>query len=223
MVDLNGVVGRDVKGGADKITLAGSAKVGGGVEYTSKNKIAIADGASVAGKVTQHLPKQKSGTFASLLIFHGVVALVAALFLLVTALIVTALLPQFVHKVSNQAMNRVWWVLLTGFVASIIVPILFVLLIMTVIGIPLAILMIFSWLLVAFSSGLFTAYYVGRKVWRTQTNPLLRVLAGGPILLVLLLIPYLGFFVMLASFWLGAGMILLELKDRYHRPKYQLK
>ncbi|MBI5906864.1 polymer-forming cytoskeletal protein [Candidatus Saccharibacteria bacterium] len=223
MVDLNGVVGRDVKGGADKITLAGSAKVGGGVEYTSKNKIAIADGASVAGKVIQHAPKQKSGTFASLLIFHGVVALVAALFLLVTALIVTALLPQFVHKVSNQAMNRVWWVLLTGFVASIMVPILFVLLLMTVIGIPLAILMIFSWLLIAFSSGLFTAYYVGRKVWRTQTNPLLRVLAGGPILLILFLIPYLGFFVMLVAFWLGAGMVLLELKDRYHRPKYQLK
>jgi hypothetical protein len=222
-VNIGGEVGRDIKSGANKITLSGSAKVGGGIEYTSKDKINIASGAEVAGKVTQNIPKDKDPTFPTVFIFQGVTAVIAALFLLISALIVTALLPQMAHSVSSQGIKRPWWVLLTGFVASFVVPILFILLLITIIGIPLAILLILSWLLIAVSSGLFTAYWLGRMVWRGQTNVLFRVLVGTAILLLLFMVPYLGFFAMLATFWIGAGMVLLELKDRIPRPKYTLK
>jgi hypothetical protein len=46
---------------------------------------------------------------------------------------------------------------------------------------------------------------------------------GSFTLLVLFMLPILGFIVMLVAFWLGAGMVLLELKSRTHRPKYQVK
>jgi hypothetical protein len=49
------------------------------------------------------------------------------------------------------------------------------------------------------------------------------VLIGGVVLLILFMIPYLGFFMMLVAFWIGSGMVLLELKDRYRKPSYNLK
>lgn len=222
-VNLNGEVGRDIKSAVDKIALSGNAKVGGGIEYTSKNKISLTENAAVAGRITQHQPKKEGRAFPGFLFFTGVMALLAGLILMLSALIITALVPQLVHRVSSQAMRRPWWVLLTGFVASIIAPVLVVLLMITVIGIPLGILLLLSWFLVALTSGLFSAYYVGRRFWTSQRNPLWLVLLGSFTLLVLFMVPYLGFFVMLATFWMGAGMILWELKDRTPKPKYNLK
>ena len=218
-----GEVGRDVKAGVNKITLTNGAKVGGSVEYTSNNAINMAEGAEVAGEVVQQTPPEKKITIPQLFVFGGIMALFAAWLLLVTALILTALMPQFVHRVSNQGINRPWWVLLTGFGASIVVPILAVLLLITVIGLPLGILLMLTWLLITLSSGLFTAYFVGRVIWRSQQNVLLRVLLGSLVLLILFMIPYVGFLFMLVVFWIGAGMLLLDLKDRYQKPKYSLK
>lgn len=222
-VTLSGEVGRDIKSGIDKMSLLSGAKVGGSVDYTSNNKIDIASGVMVSGALTQHQPKQSQRQLVHLMIFGGVMALLAGLILLLTALVITALAPRLVHSVAGQAIQRPWVALLTGFVASIVVPILAVLLMITVVGIPLGILMLVSWIVIAMASGLFSAYYIGRRIWSSQGNPLLRVLLGGVILLILLMVPVLGFFVMLAAFWLGAGMVLLEVKNRRPSPKYQLK
>jgi hypothetical protein len=222
-VTISGNVGRDVRAAVDRLNLTSAAKVGGEIEYTSKNTVNIDEGADVAGQVTQNVPKEKRGALVSLFIFSGTLALIAALILLITAFVVTALFPQLVHQVSLQAMRRPWWVLLTGFIASIVAPIVGILLMITIIGIPLALLLLLIWILIAGTSGLFSAYYLGRRLWTRQDNPLFRVLLGGFVLLVLFLIPILGFLVMLAAFWMGTGMVLLELKDRYPKPAYHLK
>jgi cytoskeletal protein CcmA (bactofilin family) len=220
---LSGSVNRDIKGTVNQITLTKTAKVGGGIAYTSNDKIVIADGADVGGEVTQRLPDEGKKAWVTLGFFGNGLALLLALFLLITALILTALFPQLVHTVSNQGMRRPWWVLLTGFLASIFVPIIIVLLMITVIGIPLGILLLLGWLLVALSSGWFAAYFVGRTIWHSQRNPLLIILIGGFVLLVLFLLPYIGFLLMLVTFWIGTGMALLALKDAYRKPRYNLK
>jgi hypothetical protein len=222
-VNLSGEVGRDIKSAVQDMTIAGGAKVGGGIDYTSKNKVNISGGATVAGSVTQHIPKEKTRSYPRMAFFSGIFVLILGAVLLIAALILTALFPQFVHSVSSQAVKRPLRVFLTGFVASIVVPVVAVLLMISVIGIPLAILLILTWILIALTSGLFTAYYIGRSVWRRQHNPLLIVLAGGLLLLILFIIPFLGCVVMLFSFWIGAGMVLLELRNHIPRPKYDLK
>jgi hypothetical protein len=220
---LSGEVKRDIKSSVEKLSLTGNAKVGGSVSYTSKDKIQVSGNAKVAGTVTQHQPKQEKEPWVRLLFFTGVGALFFSVVLLLTAFIITALIPQLVHAVSGQGLRRFWRALLVGFVASIVVPVLGILLMISVVGIPLGILLFLSWLLIALSSGLFSAYYVGRRFWTGQNNPVFRVLLGGAILLLLAMVPFVGGLVVLLSFWLGAGMLLLELKDRRPSPKYELK
>ena len=222
-VNLSGTVGRDIKSSADKIVLAGGAKVGGSIDYTSKNTISQLGGSQVGGNIDQHFPKAKSHPFFRLIVFGGVFGLVVALILIASALLVTALFPQFVQRVSDQGAKRPWRSLLTGLVASIVVPILLVLLMVTVVGIPVAILLLLSWLLINFSSGLFTSYLVGRRIWNSQHNALAIVLAGSLALMILYFIPIVGIIGLVLATWLGEGMLLLELKAHIPKPKYQVK
>ncbi len=220
---LSGTVGRDVQGSVTKLTLTSSAKVKGSIDYTSNTALARASGSAVNGTITRHIPHKKSISFASFLFFRGVIALIAGLLALVTGVILTALFPQAVHKVSKQGMKRPWLALGTGFVAAIVVPVLSALLMVTIIGVPLGILTLLSWLLIVLTSGLFSAYYLGRRIWSGQKHPVLIVLAGGLVLVILSMIPILGFIVVLLATWMGAGMVLLELKSRVPAPNYKVK
>jgi cytoskeletal protein CcmA (bactofilin family) len=221
-LNIAGEVGRDITGKVSYITLASGAKVGGSIDYTSEDKIAIGNGATVGGQVTQHQPKQEHKSFLSLLFFSGAAAIFLAIALIVSALIITALLPQFVHGVSTYGIRRPWWALLIGFLASIIVPVVFILLLITFVGIPLALLLLLSWLLIGLLSGLFASYYLGRLILRNQRNPLLIILAGSVVLVILYFIPFVNILALVLATWLGEGMLLLWLKDHRPSPKYRL-
>ncbi len=218
-VNVAGTVGRDIKGNMDTLYLGGTSKVKGGVDYTSTNQIIRAPGAVVKNAITRHIPTERQRSFPRLALFTRVAALIFALVLLLTAVILTALMPRVVSSVSEHGISKPWMAMLTGFVASLVVPIFSILLFITVVGIPLAFLMMMAWMLIVVSSGLFTAYYVGRRVWNEQKNHVLTVLVGGFILLVLTMLPLLGLLVIMASFWFGSGMVLMELNRIRLFPK----
>ena len=217
-VNIGGQVARDVKSGANRLSVIGSGHVAGSVEYTSKQNISIASGAKVDGKVTHNQPKEEKQPWLRLAFFSNGFALFVALFLLITALIVTALVPSLVRGVGERGIARPWMALLTGFLASFLVPLAIVLIFVTLVGIPLAIILFLAWLVIALTSGIFTSYFAGRLIWRRSPNALLAVLIGGVVILILMMVPYLGFFVVLLTFWLGTGMILLSLKDKWRKP-----
>lgn len=222
-LDLNGQVGRDLKANIEQITLTKDAKVGGSLDYTSKNKISFAGSNQVGGTVTQHHPRVNKGHIASPLLFFGVFSVAMIFMLIVSALVITALLPVFVHRVSEQGIMRPWKALLTGLVASLAMPFVIILLMVTVVGIPIAILLGLAWLLINLSSGLFSAFWLGRVVWRGQRNALWIVMAGSLILIILYLIPVVGIIALVLATWLGEGMLILDLYSRTPRPHYQFR
>ena len=221
-VNLGGHVGRDIDIKTDQLTLTSNAVVGGSIKYTSSDDINKQSGASVAGTITKQEPTKGKNHIPSLL-FWGAFAFFLAIMMILSALIITALLPQMVHKVSDQGIKSPWMSLLTGFVASIAVPIFFILLLVTVVGIPVAILLLLTWLLINLSSGLFSAYWLGREIWRTQNNPIWIILLGSIVLLLLYMIPIIGILALVLATWLGEGMIIRALYARTPKPKYSLK
>jgi uncharacterized membrane protein len=76
------------------------------------------------------------------------------------------------------------------------------------------------WLVIIMLSGPFTAYYIGRLLFSSARSVLLTMFVGSIVLLVLYFIPVLGVFVLLGVYWLGTGMILLELMRRTPKPVY---
>jgi hypothetical protein len=106
---------------------------------------------------------------------------------------------------------------LVGFLASWSIPLVLIILGFTFIGIPLMILIGLIWLVIIMLSGPFTAYYIGRLLMPNR-SALLTMFIGSVVLLALYFIPFVGFIALVAAYWLGTGMILLELLRRRQQP-----
>ncbi|HEY5806031.1 MAG TPA: polymer-forming cytoskeletal protein [Candidatus Saccharimonadales bacterium] len=218
---LSGQIGRDVTATVENLQLNQGATINGNLAYTSKNDAKIASGVVVNGETTKSQPKERRDGAAPT---GGGFSFGFALYLLVagllTALVLVLLFPQAIRAVTDQAVRSPWKTLLVGFIAALAVPALILLLMITVIGIPLALLIIVAWILIQAFAGVAAAYYLGRLILRKRRNPILTMLLGATLLIILYFIPILGIIVWLAAMFWGTGMILLELNRRRPAPKY---
>lgn len=220
-LDISGQIGRDISSKSERINLLSGASVAGNIDYTSKRSLIQAEGVQIGGKITQRQPKASNNRPASLLWF-GSFAIPLLLMLLITSMAVFALFPRFVLAVTDQGRRRPFASLGIGILASMVMPIFIFLLAITIIGIPLAILLLLVWLLINLTSGIFSAFWLGRTIWRHYNNVLLVGLAGSLLLLLLYVIPVIGLITLVLAVWFGQGMTLLELYSRYRRPDYKI-
>lgn len=209
-VTVNGDIGRDLFLSVGELTIGGS--VGGNVSYNS-DKEANIDAGAVDGTVERIAPPQPADTDTSPgAAFVG--WLLGLLYALVALSIVTLLaglvFPRWLQRVTGHLVPSPWKALLVGFVASIAVPIALLLLLVTIIGAPLALVGMLLWTVLVLASFVYSAYYIGRLVLRGARSPVLTALLGGIILIIALQIPWLNIVVWLAMVFFGLGAQLLE-------------
>jgi cytoskeletal protein CcmA (bactofilin family) len=217
-VVLNGNVGRDIKGAASNLTVNSGAKVGGNLDYTSANNASISSGAQIFGKVTHSQPKQSSVSKTVVLGLRFGFGLYILLAVLFSNLILTLLFPGWFRKmtaVTEKAPHKAFGV---GLLALILAPIVIIACAATIIGIPLALLLGQTWIIILELGFAALSYYVGRVVWSSQKNAIITMLIGSIITLLLLFIPFIGFFVLLASGTLGVGSVLKCAMSMYKKP-----
>jgi cytoskeletal protein CcmA (bactofilin family) len=237
LVTLGGSVGRDVAATASNIVIANnigrnlianvetlellsSAAVEGNIEYTSSNTINQSPNASVGGEINRTEPKDSGSKGAAL--FGVAIAWFIYMFLamLFTSMALALIFPSVLQSTTDRIITSPWKALLVGLASSIAIPVFLIILGVTIIGVPLMILLGLMWLVIIMLSGPFTAYYIGRLLFSSARSVLLTMFVGSIVLLVLYFIPVLGVFVLLGVYWLGTGMILLELMRRTPKPVY---
>jgi cytoskeletal protein CcmA (bactofilin family) len=233
---LNGLVGRDVAVGGTTLTvasvvsrnvqfagtdlrLASNARVGGSINYTSNNTLQKSSGAIVAGEVTKHAPsKQEKHVWP----FSWLFALYIFVSFLVAALLLVLLLPRMFERTARTARAHMGKTFLVGFLASIIVPALLMVIFVTVIGIPFALVAGLIWLLLGILAGPVAAYLLGHYVLSGSRNAILIMLVGAAILFLLYLLPFIGFLAWLLAEWFGLGALLLQAR-RVGMPHYGME
>jgi hypothetical protein len=222
---VNASVGRNVVSSGEKLSLGNEAKIAGNVHYTSHNNLARDHAATVQGTIVHSQPKE-GGTHVRPGAFFGVgllMALYLFLSLLLVALVLVLLMPRIFHDSSELARQHLLRTFLVGLVASIVVPVVLVALLLTVIGIPLAIFLGLVWMVIVLFSGPFAAYLLGRMLFHNSTQSAIWTMLGGAAILLLLgLVPILGVFTSLVAFWFGVGTILQALV-RGPRPSYRIE
>lgn len=227
-VSLEGTVGRDVTANDAHLTLGSTARVGGGLNYTSNNTVELATGAVVTGKTERHTPpvkeKKAESTFANR--FWGVAYWFGAFLLF--GWILLGLAPRTYRTASDVMVKQGGWALLAGVVALVMTPIVVVLLMVTVIGIPVAVALMFLWLIALVASYVYSGYAIGAWVassasWKLKWPGFLSLLLGLVILAALMLIPVVGgLFGFLALVWGLGGIVMTcnrHLKARKVEPK----
>ncbi len=228
-VVLNGEIVRDVELNAEEIELGPQAKLGAALRYPSNAQFKTAQGVTIGGAITRgeamngrpdtHRDRQWhgqmmgsgsewAGTAAG---FLGLLA-VSVLFLLV--------FTGFSRRASHRISQTPWPALAAGLAVLLGTPMLAMLLLITLIGIPLgiALMMLFPlMLLIGCIVGVFSiAQRVQGAIQKEGPGRSSVAMVGFfalTLLLVLLLgsIPFIGFLVLTAIIVLGTGACALEL------------
>jgi hypothetical protein len=228
-IRLNGTVGGDAVVRSGKLHIAPGTRIDGKLVYRGPDAPVVPEGATIAGGVEYyetpahgwadrdtHVVVDAGRTVGSMLWFVGVFA-VAALF--------TVLFPAFSTQAATLIGRDPWVSLGLGLAVLVCMPFLAVVLLITIIGIPLALLMVPIYLLLMFLGWVTAALFLGQKLleYVRRGQP---VGAGGRILALLVAltglwllrqIPYAGPLIALAALCAGIGALVWQLWTRRER------
>lgn len=220
---INTSVGRDVAATLESLTLGKDATIAGTLDYTAPSKLTKDGDATVGGKITYTEQTYEERQAMPGYNFAG--AIMGVLMLVASAVVLALIFPREFHRTTDTSVASASQALLAvavGLIAGIIMPFVIVLLMITIVGIPLALVLLVAWVLIVALSGAFAAYYLGRILWPSQTNAVLIMLFGAVTIAITLMIPILNVLIWFLAVWYGSGAILLQLKKLAAAPSHDM-
>jgi cytoskeletal protein CcmA (bactofilin family) len=216
---ISGVVNQDVSVEADKITLMPTARVLGNLKYKSGKEAKIESGAQVSGEtVWTELKTTKDEKPKS--IFTGKPIIPEILFLLalmVTGVVLTLICRKDAYQAKQAVADSFLKTLALGFVVMVCVPIAVIILIVSVIGIPIAAIAFFAYAVLIYIAKIPVATFVGEKIIKAlgkegQPSLIWSMLFGLVVLTLALNIPYLDWLIYFLVLFTGFGAIMTSQK-----------
>jgi len=217
-LNINGTVVRNINGGVETLSVGSAGHIGGTVEYIGTTDPAITTGGKIVGKVTRtEPPKNKSANYVDpgYAIGWFVYIMLATLAI---AFILAGLFPRVLSEAAVAANKKPGQTLLVGIIAAIVAPVLIIMLMISVIGIPAAIIATLVWIVITMISNTFAGYALGHAMLKKQKQPILIMLAGTSLLTATYFIPFIGFLTLMAAYLFGTGMVLNQSKKLLVRP-----
>ena len=212
---IDGLIKGDINSGVNSLTVASTANIQGKLNYISKKEANIQSGAQIRGTITHKLPdvpdvKKRLGAGRLWWIVIGF------LMAFVLGIIVVLLAPRRVKAVTESIRTHPWASLGWGAVILISTPIVALIVCITVIGLPLGLIALVLYAIAIYLTQLFVGLLIGQLIIgafrRVETKAALvgALALGLAILRLLKLIPFVGFFFVLATVLFGLGAILVS-------------
>jgi hypothetical protein len=236
-VTMGGSVARNLRAGATDLTLTGSvtgdtnfegdnllldkgATIGGNLTYYSANKAKISTGAAVEGETKyHHVTKQQKQEDGGGIPVVGAVLLVMFWFCifflsrLVVGLVLVGLAPRPAASLVETLRSKPWQCLGIGLVVLMFTPIVCVFLAVTLIGLPLALILLHLYIFAIYASMFVTGLFLGRwllsLIMKREPGHMGSMLLGIFILALVTAIPFVGWLISLISIVFGTGTLSL--------------
>ncbi|HKP91083.1 MAG TPA: polymer-forming cytoskeletal protein, partial [Thermoleophilaceae bacterium] len=213
-VTIKGRVDGDVTTIAERLRLREGGRVRGDVSYADKKPV-VAPGASIGGKVKKIKNKVGLGAFAwavGLLFWLGVTGSA-----LILGILLVGFTPRAVESAAEVADRSTGATIGMGAAIFFGIPILAVLVGATVIGIPLAALLVLAALPLYALGYVASAWILGRRILTGRRDRFVPFLVGLLILRLIALIPVLGALVGICATAFGLGALgLAEQRPQDH-------
>lgn len=210
---VQGKIGGDLKGRFDQeLVVTSSAEIKGNLDYKAPSEAKLEEGAKILGE-TKWERLEKARVLPRLIstwkIFDG-------LGLIILGLIMAFFLPNQIKKVlsifNQSPVKSFGW----GLVLFFVIPLVSLVALFTLVGIPLAIVLLCLYLASLILSKTLVGIWLGTKViscFRKEVSFILGAVLGCLILAVLMIVPYFGFLIKLTAIIFGLGAIILRLKS----------
>ena len=217
-MSIDGSVERNVSGYGTQVAVGSASTIGGDFTVTvpRDDAVEVRDGASIAGVTNINIDEEREHrAFVGVAFYLWMIAKALAM-LLVGWLLVTVFpkLRPSVPESSGEVLKNMG----VGFLALVATPVAIVLLLVTVIGIPIALALGMLYGMLLFLSTLVVADFVGQRFTfggDTGTGDALRTGVALFAILFLTSIPFIGGGLNFLITILGAGVLLLHLHKLY--------
>jgi hypothetical protein len=214
-------VGGDVELEVDRLTITSTADIKGNLTYTSENEADIQSGARVAGTTAHKLPEVKKPARAFLPVLAGAVVIwkvLGFLMILVIGIIIILIAARRTTLMANSIQSNPWQSLGWGALLLFVTPIAAVIVMITVIGLPVGLISLALYGIAVYLSQIPVALLIGRLVIRQNRELESKTLMIGAlalglfILLLLRLIPFIGWLVALLTVVFGLGTLVTAVR-----------
>lgn len=193
---INSEIKGNVEVRADKLTLGSKAIINGNLKYSSPKPAVMEQGSVVRGKIdfSERAKNIKRNAFFA----AGIIQFLTLLF---GALIFGLIFRRYSTELVREALSKPFLEIGRGLILLILMPIISVLLLITIIGIPLGIFGILSFILLLIYSVFSTPVILGgllmRLIWKEMdyTVDWKSILLGAVVMVILGFIPVLGWLI----------------------------
>lgn len=228
-ITLGSMIGSDVWLNSQTIILTPQAKVNGNVSYVSPQNAQIANGAIISGKVSHSFPPQKQerharGLIAALAGLRIGVSIVSFLVSLVFGLLLFLLIPVYSERITEHISRHPWQSLLVGIVGWVLTPLAIILLTITLIGIPFAVVVGIAIGILSYIGKILAAVVIGQWIvarFDKRKNNIVALLVGLIAVEIVGLIPVLGWLFAFIVAAIGFGAVLFM--ERIYYTEFRAK
>lgn len=227
-VELSGDFARNVSVYANKVEVKGASVAGnlklhasnikidgatalGNLMYPEDASVDISEKAKINNTVKMEVTEEEPTYFN--VISSKVLSFVCyAFFFAIICLLFPKLIEKLEDRYQKMGGSLTVEIIAKGLIALILVPVIALILLTTVIGVPIGIVLIALYFIAMYLSTIFTAYVLGYKIWQKvfnkDMNMLLIGLIGLFVLLILNIIPGVRYLVAFITIVFGLGVIL---------------
>ncbi len=204
---------------AAALRLTSRASVGKHVRYWSDDEPSIDEEAAVLGTVTRHpVPEVFKGEevrrgVAGMKLLAGVISFASTLLL---GLLLLRIYPVFTPRVASRIQEQPWVVLGVGSALLFGVPLLILLCIVSVLGIPIGLMLGAMYLVTLYLRRVFVMLWLGQRLLKlvSHSSSAARVFVTGLVIyFILSLVPFVGGLITVATIATGFGAILMTKKE----------
>lgn len=183
-----------------------SAEINGDLNYSSKNEAKIMEGANISGNINFTKPEEKKFNP----IAHGYKFLFSVFSALVIGLVLISLWKKPIIEITNKMQSNTAATIGWGIIIFFITPIISILLLFTIIGIPLALIIFVIWLIFLYFGKIFAGILIGqtlmKKLLPKKNDSLIwSMIIGVVVAWLIFSIPLIGWALSLAAVWWGMG------------------
>jgi cytoskeletal protein CcmA (bactofilin family) len=217
---VSGRIDRYLDVAGTSLSLGSASHVGGDLNYWSSTDLSATSGAVVTGQTTRHDPPKAEYTASSASAERASViwSLLWLASTIVSAVVLFRLAPARGLYAGRELMANLWPSILVGFGFVVLAPIVAVILMITLIGLPLGLILLGVYLLMLFTGPMVSALWVAHKLaelLRQTIDGYLAVVGGLLAIWVLGQIPILGVLFGFLCLCAGTGALLRSLwRDR---------
>ncbi|MBP7018448.1 hypothetical protein KBB17_03015 [Candidatus Saccharibacteria bacterium] len=216
---INGPVKGNIQADSEKLNFGDKADIKGSVNYTSTREAVIDEGAVLASK--PEMKKRETAKATDTVMATITSKSIGFAMTFVTGAVIILVAKKHVKQIAQTIGTEMGKTLGLGLVVMLAGVPAFILIAMTFIGIPLALIMLTLWIIALIIGKIFTAVAVGSMLLKRNNssktdylpNAYGALAIGLALYYLATLVPFIGFFVAMAATAMGLGGLAIQLQS----------